>query len=48
LTGSSETREALLAGMSAGEVADRFAPVPLEWRDRVLECEARVQDRARA
>jgi uncharacterized protein YbbC (DUF1343 family) len=48
LTGSGETREALLAGASAGEVVDRFAPVPLEWRDRVLECEARIQDRGRA
>jgi uncharacterized protein YbbC (DUF1343 family) len=48
LTGSSDTREALLAGASASEVADRFAPVPLEWRDRVLECEARVLDRAGA
>lgn len=48
LTGGSETREALLSGAPPAEVVDRFAPVPLEWRDRVLDCEARVQHRAMA
>lgn len=48
LTGSSEARDALLGGSAPSDVADRLALVPPDWRERVLECEARVLERARA
>jgi uncharacterized protein YbbC (DUF1343 family) len=48
LTGSSEARESISAGALPNDVVDRVAGVPLEWRDRVLECETRVLDRATA
>jgi uncharacterized protein YbbC (DUF1343 family) len=48
LTGSSEAREALLSGASAESLVELVAPVPPEWRDVVLEAEARVANVARA
>jgi uncharacterized protein YbbC (DUF1343 family) len=47
LTGSSAAREALERNASPEEIVDLVAPVAPEWREQVLEAEARV-DRARA
>ena len=48
LTGSSDAREALLSGATPNDVVDRLVAVPPEWRERVLECEARILERASA
>jgi len=42
LTGSSEARQAILAGARAAEVVELVAPVETAWRERVVEAERRA------
>jgi uncharacterized protein YbbC (DUF1343 family) len=46
LTGSSDVREALMAGASPNALADLIAGVPTEWRETVSAAEARVIEKA--
>jgi uncharacterized protein YbbC (DUF1343 family) len=43
LTGSAKAREALLTGARPEDLAELVAPVDPAWREKVLECEARLE-----